>query len=80
MARKNKKQSGGGLKGFILLAAVIVGALYIHQNGEKVFTPETAKAIENKPALPKTLEQKREMTASPCNWKSRRQSGNGMKL
>ena len=48
MARKNKKQSGGGLKGFILLAAVIVGALYIHQNGEKVFTPETAKAIENK--------------------------------
>ena len=45
MARKGKKKSGGGLKGFILLVILIAGALYVHQNREKVFSTETVQAI-----------------------------------
>ena len=45
MARKGKKKSGGGLKGFILLVILITGALYVHQNREKVFSTETVQAI-----------------------------------
>lgn len=45
MARKGKKKSGGGLKGFILLVILIAGALYVHQNREKVFSTETVRAI-----------------------------------
>ena len=45
MARKGKKKSGGGLKGFILLVILIAGALYVHQNREKVFSTETLQAI-----------------------------------
>lgn len=45
MARKGKKKSGGGLKGFILLVILIAGALYVHQNREKVFSTETIQAI-----------------------------------
>ena len=48
MARKGKKQSGGGLKGFILLIAIIIGALYIHRNGGKDFPAEAVQAIENR--------------------------------
>ena len=47
MARKGKKKSGGGLKGFILLVILIAGALYVHQNREKVFSTETVQAIRS---------------------------------
>lgn len=48
MAKKRKKQAGGGLKGFILLAAIIFGALYLYQNDGKIFSPETIRTLTDK--------------------------------
>lgn len=48
MAKKRKKQAGGGLKGFILLAAIIIGALYLYQNDGKIFSSETIRTLTDK--------------------------------
>ena len=48
MAKKRKKQAGGGLKGFILLAAIIFGALYLYQNDGKIFSSETIRTLTDK--------------------------------
>ena len=51
MAKKRKKQAGGGLKGFILLAAIIFGALYLYQNDGKIFSPETIRTLTDKTSV-----------------------------
>ena len=73
MARKKKKQAGGGLKGFILLAAIVAGALYFHQNQGKILpqkdkteTAETAQPAASGSGLslgleiPRTIEKRDE--------------------
>lgn len=51
MAKKRKKQAGGGLKGFILLAAIIIGALYLYQNDGKIFSSETIRTLTDKASV-----------------------------
>ena len=51
MAKKRKKQAGGGLKGFILLAAIIFGALYLYQNDGKIFSSETIRTLTDKASV-----------------------------
>ena len=72
MAKKRKKQAGGGLKGFILLAAIIIGALYLYQNDGKIFSSETIRTLTDKASvtentnaslqleIPKTIRQRDE--------------------
>lgn len=58
MAKKRKKQAGGGLKGFILLAAIIIGALYLYQNDGKIFSPETIRTLTDKASVTENTKAK----------------------
>ena len=63
MARKGKKKSGGGLKGFILLVVLIAGALYIHRQGGITLPAETAEApatVSTRLEIPETLTRRSE--------------------
>lgn len=58
MAKKRKKQAGGGLKGFILLAAIIFGALYLYQNDGKIFSSETIRTLTDKASVTENTKAK----------------------
>lgn len=58
MAKKRKKQAGGGLKGFILLAAIIIGALYLYQNDGKIFSSETIRTLTDKASVTENTKAK----------------------
>ena len=58
MAKKRKKQAGGGLKGFILLVAIIIGALYLYQNDGKIFSPETIRTLTDKASVTENTKAK----------------------
>ena len=63
MARKGKKKSGGGLKGFILLVVLIAGVLYIHRQGGITLPAETAEApaaVSTRLEIPETLTRRDE--------------------
>lgn len=58
MAKKRKKQAGGGLKGFILLATIIIGALYLYQNDGKIFSSETIRTLTDKASVTENTKAK----------------------
>ena len=58
MAKKRKKQAGGGLKGFILLAAIIIGALYLYQNDGKILSSETIRTLTDKASVTENTKAK----------------------
>ena len=58
MAKKRKKQAGGGLKGFILLAAIIIGALYLYQKDGKIFSSETIRTLTDKASVTENTKAK----------------------
>lgn len=63
MARKGKKKSGGGLKGFILLVVLIAGVLYIHRQGGITLPAETVEApaaVSTRLEIPETLTRRDE--------------------
>ena len=63
MARKGKKKSGGGLKGFILLVVLIAGVLYIHRQGGITLPAETVEApaaVSTRLEIPETLTRRNE--------------------
>ena len=63
MARKGKKKSGGGLKGFILLVVLIAGVLYTHRQGGITLPAETVEApaaVSTRLEIPETLTRRDE--------------------